>query len=70
MRWNLLDCILWASGSYKKFLSMWMTYLDFCIRKIKSDSKEGDKSQGEHVEGSYNSQGKMADMTTNMLPEQ
>lgn len=49
---------------------MWMTYLDFCIRKIKSDSKEGDKSQGEHVEGSYNSQGKMADMTTNMLPEQ
>lgn len=46
-------------GSYKKFLSMWMTQLDLCIRKIKSDSKEGDKSQGEHAEGSCNSLGKM-----------
>lgn len=36
-----------------------MTQLDLCIRKIKSSSKERDKSQGEHLEGSCNRPGKM-----------
>lgn len=65
---NLLDCIQWALGSYKKFFSMWMEIS--MLEKIKSHSKEWDKSQGEHIEGSYNSQEKMANVTTNIFPKQ
>ena len=40
------------------------------LEKIKSDSKEGDKSQGENVEGSYNRQEKMSNVTTIIFPKQ
>lgn len=36
-----------------------MTQRDICLRKIKLRSKDWDKSQGEHVEGSCNSPGNM-----------